>query len=107
MTVPAQILISQGNTQTIYVYGLLDNVTLAYWDAATASASLFDQNGNPTEVVGVSLGYQAGSNGNYVGTVTTTFAMAIGSGYIFKISATQGGKNFYIELPAQVIARTS
>lgn len=102
---PAQI--TQGNTQDINLYGLQDIDTLIFWDAAVATANLYDQNGNLTMVQNVTLTYLAGTLGNYQGTITTDFSMCVGGGYTLKIDAAQGGAILHLELPAVVIVRTS
>lgn len=107
MPARAKVQFTQDNTQDIKLFNLQDIVTGQYWDAATASATLYDENGNATEVSSVTLNYVTASAGNYVGTVTTTFAMPVGGGYTLKIDATQGGNKFHLELPAEVIQRTS
>jgi len=107
MAIQKPVVITQGNTQDLRIYNLQDTVTLVFWNTASASANMYDQYGNLTEVQGVVLGYDGGGTGNYVGTVTTTFVMAIGGGYIMKIDAVQSGARFHMELPAVVIARTS
>ena len=106
MAVPSQVVFTQGNTQDIRIYGLQDIRTGLFWNAATASGALFDQNGNATEVL-VALTYQTSSTGNYFGSVTTDFNLDIGGGYVLKLDATQGGSKFHMELPARVIARVS
>jgi hypothetical protein len=66
MAVARPVIFTQGNTQDIKLYNLQDVDTMQFWNAATASAVLVDQNGNPTMVNNVTLNYQIGSNGNYL-----------------------------------------
>lgn len=107
MAVPAQVSITQGNTQDIKVYGLQDIDTLQFWNAASASANLIDQSGNPTMVQGVILNYVADSLGNYSGEITTDYTLLVGGGYTLIIDASEGGAVFHIEIPARVIVRVN
>ena len=110
MSVPLKVYFTQGNTQDINVYGLQDIDTLVFWSIPSASGNLYDPNGNLTMVQNVSLAY-LGSLGNYRGIVTTDFSMPIGSGYTLKIDAEDTNQTpvakFHMELPAEVIIRTS
>lgn len=108
MSIQNPIIITQGNTQDIKVYNLQDIDSGQFWNAATAQATLMDEYGNVVPSIdNVTLNYVAGSNGNYSGSVTTDFSMPIGGGYTLIIDATQNGARFHLELPAQVVARTS
>lgn len=107
MATQSPIVFTQGNTQDIRLFNVQDVDSGQFWTAAVAAATLYDQNGNATMVQDVSLLYQAGTNGNYIGTVTTDFSMPIGGGYTLQIDASQNGASLHLELPAIVKARTS
>lgn len=107
MSVPLQVYITQGNTQDLKLIGLQDIDTLVFWNAATASASLYDRWGNPTVLTGIMLTYIPGSLGQYVGTFTVGYDLPVGSGYTLKLDAAEGGAAFHLELFAEVIVRSS
>lgn len=107
MAIQRPVIFTQDNTQDIKVFNLQDIDSGQFWNVATATATLWDENGNKTMVQNVLLAYIPGSSGNYSGTVTTDFSMPIGGGYTLIIDATQNAAKFHLELPAEVVARTS
>lgn len=95
---PRVLYLYPGNTQVLNIVGLTDVTTGFYLDAANVFATLLDQYGNEDPVLDdIQLLYQAGSNGNYQGTVPGTFAPPAftGSsplgGYQLQIAAEQAG----------------
>ena len=108
MAVASKVYITQNNTQDIKLFGLMDQDSGLFWTAATATANLYDQNGNLVqEVSNVPLNYIPNSLGNYLGTVTTDDSIAVGGGYRLVIEAAQGGSLYHIEVPCEVIVRVN
>jgi hypothetical protein len=93
------------NTQLVNIVGLKDKATGNFLDAATATATLIDQRGNPDPVLnGITLSYLPGSDGDYQGTVPATFAASLGGGYKLLVTAVQSGIQSLWTIP--VIVRT-
>ena len=114
MALPTKLLLVRLNDQFVEIDGLQDAVTLAYYNNATVSATLVDQNNDA--VPGLSalpMPYVSGSNGNYRGLVEQTFNPPLGGGYTLQITASviggsgpDGTTDGYWEIPTQVVART-
>lgn len=107
---PQQVFypIYQGNTQDMKLFGLQDIDTGTFWNAAVATGTLYDANGNAVSgCTGVSLIYQNGTNGNYVGTFgDANFMPPLGTEYTLQLDADQGAAHFRVRLPARVLERT-
>lgn len=87
-----------GNDQTLTLEGLQDEVTLAYINDATVTATVKDRSGN--EVAGQSwpltLDYVVLSNGTYQGNLEDALVLSRGASYFVEITATAGtGKGFW------------
>lgn len=94
----------QKNTNEVLLEGVQDKDTLAFWNVASMTGQLFDQNGNV--VLGPFLmNYIANSNGNYEGIAGgATFDPPVGSGYVFEIDGDNAGVHLNIRRPAEVQA---
>lgn len=102
------VVFYQDNTQQVRIQGLQDVVTGAYMNVATVTATLLDQNGAQVPgCIGVTLAYEASSNGYYSGLVGPILAPAIGGGYVLVIEGDQGQAHLHLEVPASVETRTS
>lgn len=98
----------QDNTQLVQLLGLQDEISGAFQNAATMSATLLDQNGNEVpNCIDIAMSYVAGSNGNYQGIVSAAFEPPVGGGYVLVIDADSNGAHLHVELQAQVQVRTS
>jgi hypothetical protein len=113
MTLPAFLYLYPGNTQLIQLQGLQDNTTGSFLNGATVTATLLDQRGNEDPVIDdLSLEYVANSNGNYQGTVPSTFSPASFNGtqqggYQLQITAVQGQAQALYTIPVILRLRTS
>jgi hypothetical protein len=107
MSIPQKVTIWLSNTQDLKLFGLQDIDTLLFWDAAVVSGTLIDENGNVTMIQNVPLAYVPGTNGNYVGVVTTDDSLVVGGGYRLVLDAVQGAARYHLELPAEVKVRAS
>lgn len=100
------LVMYQDNTQEIKLFGLHDGDTGAFWTTAVVAATLVDQNGTQVQgCISIPLNYQATSNGNYFGTVQSTFAPDIGDGYVLIVDGDQGAVHLHLEIPTEVKAR--
>lgn len=104
--VPTIVYFYPNNTQVVEIDGLQDQLTGAFLDAATVTATLVDQNGNPDSVFqNIAMNFVPASNGNYTGVVPFAFNAAVGSGYTLQIKALQAGVQAFWSIPAQVRLR--
>jgi hypothetical protein len=107
INLPVLVKLFPMNTQVITITGLQDIVSGLYLDAATVTATLFDQYGNPDPILNeVVMAYLPGSNGNYQGTVPATFNPALGDGYTLQILADQANVQSLFSIPAKVQLRS-
>jgi len=105
--VPAKLLLYQDNTQRVKVFGLKDDDG-NFLNSALMNATLLDN--NRTEVSGlinVTMAYVSGSNGDYKGTVGSTFSPPVGSDYTMVIEGDQSGAHLHMELPTEVRVRVT
>ena len=99
-------ILYQTNTQEIKLFGVHDGDTGDFWTSAVIQATLQDQNGAQVAgCINVSLVYQAGSNGNYFGTVQQDFSPPIGDGYVLIVDGDEGAVHLHLEVPVEVQAR--
>lgn len=106
MAVPDSITLYKVNDQVVEVTGLKNNVTGAFLNAATVTATLKDKNGNAvTGLSSLTLAFLAGTNGNYRGQVEQTFDPAPGRGYVLHIDSDEGGVVGHWEIPVIVEVR--
>lgn len=106
-TIPNVIYLFPKNTQVIEIDGLQDAVTGNFLNTATATATLFDINGDADPILNaIPMTYVPSSNGIYQGIVPDTFNAALGK-YTLVITATQGSVQALWSIPAQVRVRTS
>jgi len=102
----------RGNTQVLTLKGLHSGGdettgTQVFQNAATVTATLNDQNGNPvTGFNGVTLAYVSGSNGWYQYTVPSSFNPAVGYNYTLIVDADIGVGHLHREYPANVEVAT-
>ncbi len=107
INLPILVELFPGNTQVLNVTGLKDVVTGTYLDAATVTATLKDQRGNPDPVLNnITMTYLPATNGNYQGTVPFQFSARLGDGYTLELTASQGGVQSFFSLPAKVKLRS-
>lgn len=111
MPLPSVIYLYPLNTQVVEIDGLQDVIAQVYLNSATVSATLFDQRGVADPVLNeISMGYVAGTNGNYRGIVPESFSppawtgQASLSGYSLLLTADQAGVQAQFTIP--VILRT-
>lgn len=104
---PSKILMYSGNTQAIEVQGLQDAISLSYLDAATVTATLVDDDGNQIlGCIGVTLNYQAGTNGNYTGIFgDVNFQPPEGTGYTLLVDANESGSYGHWDFLVEIVAR--
>lgn len=106
MPIPSVIYLYPRNTQVLEINGLQDITTGLFLDAATVTATLYNNNGVADPVLnGIVLAYVNGTNGNYQGTVPDTFQPCLGAGYLLQIIANQGGVQSVWSIPAKVLLR--
>lgn len=106
--VPSKVTLAQDNTQQVRIYGLLDVTTNVYASGATMTATLLDTNRNPVAGLnGIVLAFQSGSNGNYFGTVTNSFAPTPGTDFTLVLDGDNGSSHLHIEIPTEVGVRSS
>ena len=95
------------NTNFAEIDGLQDEISGLYFNAATVTSTLLDDNGNPDPIFqNIPMAYQPGTNGNYIGIIPATFNAELGSGYTFQVKAIQGGVQLLLSEPARVKLRT-
>jgi hypothetical protein len=108
MSVPKKILYKK-NSQFYRLVGLKDNSVspAAYLNSATCTATLKDSTGAPVPGFdSVAGSFVAASNGTYDFPVDASqFDPPAGSGYVLCVSASQNGKQWYIEYPIKVAVR--
>lgn len=107
---PSKILLYAGNTQALLVQGLQDASQLpniVFLDAASVTATLVDDDGNQIPgCIGVTLNYQAGSNGNYLGIFgDVNFQPPEGTGYTLLVDATESGSYGHWDFLVEIVAR--
>lgn len=106
--IPKKVLYKK-NSQFLQISGLKDTTVTpnVYLNTATVVATLYNSSGAAIAgFTNVNGQYVASSNGTYQFALDPTlFDPPVGSGYTIKVTATQGVKQFYVELPAQVLAR--
>jgi hypothetical protein len=105
---PQKQIIYPGNTNLINVTDLYDSNTGQFLNAATLSATLYDDQGNVVAGCdGVVLTYVPGSNGQYKGTFgDNTFNPPPGTGYLLVISGSEAGGYVEIQITIEVKPRT-
>jgi hypothetical protein len=113
MSIPVVIYLYPENTQIVQLQGLQDVATGLYLNAATVTATLYDQRGNADPVLnGIMLSYIAGSEGSYQGTVPASFSPPAFTGqnplggYSLQVEANQGGVQSLFTIPAVIRLRT-
>lgn len=80
-----------GNTFDVSLVGLRDERTESAINDATVTATLFDSAGDEVAgAVDVSLSYEAGTQGVYVGTIPHTIELVAGRQYILQVTASAG-----------------
>jgi len=105
--VPTKLVLFQDNTQLINIIGLRDS-SGNFLSAATLRADLLDGSREPVAgLVDIVLSYVPSSNGNYSGTVTATFAPAVGTEYTLVLDGDSAASHLHIEIPVEVKTRTS
>ena len=107
---PSKYILYQGNTQSIQITGLYDEVSSTYLNSATLVATLVDDNGNlaDAELDEISFTYVPGSNGNYIATFgDNNFLPLLGTGYTLIIDGNQSGSYIHLELLVEIRARQS
>jgi len=108
MALCSLIYLYPGNTQVITITGLQDLVTEQFLDAATVTATLYNEHGIADSVLNnITLSYVTASNGIYQGTVPSGFNAKLGGGYVLKVQAEQSGIVVLLTIPAEVRLRTS
>ena len=106
MTACSLLYLYPKNTQVLTVTGLQDSVTGAYLNAATITATLYDEHGIADAILNnISLAYVSSSNGTYQGIVPLQFNATLGGGYILKVTAVQAGVQSLFSIPTQVRLR--
>ena len=107
LATPSKIVINPGNTQVLRIFGLQDNVTGNFLNAATIEASLQDDQGNT--IIGfdeIPFTYVPASNGDYDGVFgDQNFIPDIGTGYTLIIDGNQGGSYIHLELLVEIQPR--
>ena len=104
--IPSIIYLFPLNTQIIEIDGLKDVVSGTFLDSATATATLYNNQGQADSILNnITMNYIAASNGQYQGTVPDTFNAPLGSGYTLVITAVQAGVQAQWTIPVQVKAR--
>lgn len=86
MSTPVLLL---GNDQTITVTGLQDQVSGAYLNASTVTATIDTLAG--TELASITLQYVTDSNGDYQGVIEDDVAITSGTRYVVDVTATSAG----------------
>lgn len=105
--VPRRVTLVQQNTQGLKLSGLRDD-SGNFVNTAILTATLLDQTRQPDAVLnGLSMPYIAASNGDYQGTVPSTFLAALGSEYTLVIDGDGAGAHLHMEIVAEVVARSS
>lgn len=108
MSAPKKILYIS-NSQFLELVGLKDQSVTpnVYMNAATVVGTLKDPNGvNVVGFVNVVGVYQTASNGTYrLAADPTTFNPPLGGGYTLVVTATQAGKQLYVEYPVKIQTR--
>jgi len=96
------------NDQVIEVLGLKNNVSGAFLNAATVTATLKDAAGqNVTGLTNLTLAYVAASSGDYRGQVEQTFDPAVGGSYTLHIDGSEAGLVLHLEIATTVSVRRS
>jgi hypothetical protein len=99
VVVPTRLILFKANDQVIEVKGLKNNVSGAFLNAATVTATLKDPAGaNVTGLTAIPLAYVAASSGDYRGQVEETFNPAQKDGYTLHIDASEGGLVLHVEI---------
>lgn len=100
-----------GNTMRIELRGLRKYTavdTTSYLNAATVTATVKDSNG--AALIGeswpVTLGYEAGSNGNYSANCASSIVVAPDDLLSVEVTATDSGDVAFWDAPAKVLTRT-
>ena len=108
MSHPIRVVMYQDNTQSLTIIGLQDTVTGNFWNTATVTATLVDQDGNQVPgCVGVTLNYIPLSDGQYQGIVGAGgFSPEIGGGYVLIVDADQNPSHGHWEFQTEIQART-
>lgn len=104
--VPARLVLYQDNTQQVRVFGLQDITTGNYITTATMSATLLDKDRKQVPgLIGIAMNFQATSNGDYFGIVTSDFKPPVATDYTLILEADDGGSHLHIEIPTEVRVR--
>lgn len=105
--VPRKVTLVQQNTQGLKLSGLRDDAG-NFVNTAILTATLLDQTREPDSILnGISMPYIVASNGDYQGTVPSTFLAPLGSEYTLIIDGDGVGAHLHLEIIAEVIARSS
>lgn len=106
---PSKFIMHPGNTELITLENLLDILTNTYLNAATLTATLYDDQGNKvTGCDGITLNYVVSSNGEYKGVCGgATFLPTPGTGYTLIVEGTASGGvgDIHIEYIVEIKAR--
>ncbi len=108
--VPRKVTLVQQNTQGLKLSGLRDGTQPFpnFVNTAVLTATLVDQTREPDSVLNqIPMPYIAASNGDYEGTVPSTFKAPLGSEYTLIIDGDGQGAHLHMEIVAEVIARSS
>jgi hypothetical protein len=107
LATPSKIIISPGNTQVLRIFGLQDNVTGSFLNAASIVGTLQDDQGNV--VIGfdeIAFTNVPSSNGDYDAIFgDSTFIPEIGTGYTLIIDGNQSGSYIHLELLVEIQPR--
>jgi hypothetical protein len=104
--IPTVVYLFPKNTQLVQIAGLQDQVSGAYLNGATVTATLINFQGNPDPIFqNIPMNYVAATNGNYEGIVPDTFDAPLGSGYVLQIQADESGVQALWSIPAKVAPR--
>lgn len=93
MTVPAKLILYRLNDQVVELDGLQDLLSADYLNAATLTASLYDQFANPI-FEDIDFSYLANSDGVYRAVIPGSgFNPGLGAGYKLIVDGNQSGSD--------------
>jgi hypothetical protein len=107
---PAKLIITQGNTQTLVVNGVYDNVLNQYWaSGASITGNLYDSNGAPVqECINVPLNFVPGSIGVFQGSFgDASFQPTVGTEYTLYLDGSYGNAVLHMEILVEIRARSN
>lgn len=108
MAIPTKLQLFPGNDQIVELDGLQNQTTLAFINNATVTATLYDVfHTAVTNATNIAFVYLLASNGVYRGQIPAAFAAPYGAGYVLKIDASDGTNALHLEIPTEVIPRTT